>query len=818
MTKATYLSKDKTTSNKIRASVHFLLLPLLLLSSLLISSIHAQTVITTTKQNKTIKIGINESDAPFVFVLPNGRATGLFVEIWQEWADINDHVVVFVPMDFYQTISQLKSGEIDMQAGLFINDERTKWADFSVAIAQVHTKLFYHDKTKNKLTLSELSDVKVGVAQGTFQDTYLMNNYPEIIRVDLPTKEEFVTNILNGNVHAGFTEEPTFNSWLEREGLKGTIVPSQNAIVTNTAHGMFRKDNTYLKSIVNTGFKNIPVATLRRIEQKWLSSDSALFKDYEIKLDNLTFSEQEWLATNLNFSLGVSPSLMPLEWIDEHNLHQGVSADYVNIVKDLLSINMKPKLNLSWSEVIEDIKNKKIDVIPAIVKTESRESFINFTKPYISLPVVITSSRDREQIQNLSDLQGKIVAVEKSSFVEELLRRNHPNLTLFAVDNALEGMDLLENNKVDSYVTGLAVAVYHINSGNFKNIKIAAYTDYKVDIAMGVRKGLEPLQKILDKALDSLTAKEKAQIYNSWFTVRIDTGASVITFVLWSVPILSLLMIIIFWVIRGNRILSTEINRRYEVELKLINEKANTEKANLAAMSEQNRHNITLTKTNNQLIESSLKNQFLARKVVNIQEEERKAISMTLHDELGQNIYALKLNLMVVSNRIGESKLIPILNDMESIINIIYESTNTLMHWLRPIVLDELGLKAALYEDAFIKLLKNADIHYSTNIIGNLTLLNDELAIAIYRITQESITNAAKYSKAKHCELSLTMDNSIVELEIKDDGEGFDLKNRDKKASSFGIQGIEDRVLALGGNYTLTSNSTGTCHKAKFNI
>jgi signal transduction histidine kinase/membrane-bound lytic murein transglycosylase MltF/ActR/RegA family two-component response regulator len=584
MTKFSYLSKDTCIFYRFRSLVVFLFLQILLLNSLFISSIHAQTNTATTKQKKTIRIGINESDAPFTLVLSNGRATGLFVDIWQTWADINDQVVVFVPMTHQQSIAQLKSGQIDMQAGLFINDERAKWADFSVAIAQVTTKLFYHDATTKKLSLAELSGLEVGVGSGTFQADYLINHYPEIIRVDLDlnTEEYFVGKLLNGELVAVLAEQPVMNGWLERAGLKGTIVSSQNAILTNTAHGMFRKDNRYLKSIVNAGFKNIPIATLRLIEKKWIPGDLALFRDYEIKLDNLTLYEQEWLATNLNFSLGISPSFMPLEWIDEKGIHQGVSADYVRIVKDKLSINMKPNLNLSWPEIIEAIKNKEVDVIPAIVKTKSRESFINFTKPYISFPLVIASNINTEQIQNLSDLKGEIVAVEKNSASEELLRRNHPNLILFPVDDALMGMTLLETKKVDAYVSALVVIVHHLNSGDFKTIEIAAYTDYKVDIAMGIRKGLEPLKIILDKALDSLTTKEKTAIYNSWLTVRIETGTNIITFVLWSLPILSFLMLIIFFVLRSNQILATEINSRQEVELKLIYEKANAEKANLA--------------------------------------------------------------------------------------------------------------------------------------------------------------------------------------------------------------------------------------------
>ncbi|MFT5097970.1 MAG: signal transduction histidine kinase [Flavobacterium sp.] len=455
-----------------------------------------------------------------------------------------------------------------MQAGLFINDKRAEWADFSVAVAKVNIKLFYLDKTGTNLTLAELSGAKIGVGPGTFQDGYLSRNYPEVIITHLTTDADFVDRILSGELTAVISEEPVMNRRLERAGLKGTIVSSQGAILTNSVHGTFLKDNIYLKSIINTGFRNIPIAKLRLIEKKWIPDNSTLFRDYEIKLDNLSLSEHEWLATNLNFSLGISPSVMPLEWIDENNLHQGVSADYVNILKDLLAIDMKPKPNLSWPEIIEAIKNKEIDVIPAIVKTKSRESFINFTKPYMSLSLVIASNKDAESIKNLNDLQGKIVAVDKSSAHEELLKRDHPNLIQFPVDNPLMAINLLEAKKVDAYVVDLGIITHHLNSGKFSNIKIAAYTQYKLKIAMGIRKGLEPLHIILDKALDSITIKEKVKIYNSWFTIRIDTGAKVTTFILWSLPIILLLMLIILFFFRMNQrqILETQLRQSQKLD------------------------------------------------------------------------------------------------------------------------------------------------------------------------------------------------------------------------------------------------------------
>jgi len=243
------------------------------------------------------------------------------------------------------------------------------------------------------------------------------------------------------------------------------------------------------------------------------------------------------------------------------------------------------------------------------------------------------------------------------------------------------------------------------------------------------------------------------------------------------------------------------------------------------AISEQKLLNFTLVNKNEELLIANntlliliKKNRQLAQKIVDIQEDERKNLSRELHDEIGQNITALKLHIDVIKQMSTSSELIDVLDSIENIANITYESAYNLMHSLRPLVLDELGLEAALTSGSFKQLLSCADIKFITNIDGDLTQLNDQLKIAIYRITQETINNAAKYSKAKHLWLNIIVQKSYLLLEIKDDGIGFDTTTTTNDNSSFGLQGIIDRIMALNGDYNLSSNTSGTTHSVKLKI
>jgi len=241
-----------------------------------------------------------------------------------------------------------------------------------------------------------------------------------------------------------------------------------------------------------------------------------------------------------------------------------------------------------------------------------------------------------------------------------------------------------------------------------------------------------------------------------------------------------------------------------------------------AAMSEQKALNLTLQEKNKALsivnndLEAQLKkNQQLAQKVVTIQEDERKLLSRELHDEIGQNITALKTNLNVVRQLTYTPNIISILDSINNIADATYSSAYNMMHWLRPRVLDDLGFEKALTNDSFVQLLENTGIEYIPRLTGDLDLLSEGLKIAIYRITQECINNTVKYSKATHLWLNLTVTQTSVVLVIKDNGTGFNIK---QNKQGLGLQGIDDRVTAFAGSYQLSSTTQGTKHLIKFNV
>lgn len=200
----------------------------------------------------------------------------------------------------------------------------------------------------------------------------------------------------------------------------------------------------------------------------------------------------------------------------------------------------------------------------------------------------------------------------------------------------------------------------------------------------------------------------------------------------------------------------------------------------------------------------------LAVHIQNIREEERKSISREIHDELGQQLTGLNMEVSWVKKNINNPSAAS--EKIDHIIVGIKNSIKTLQTIstkLRPSVLDDLGLIAALEWqcEEFQKryLIQN-------NFVTNIRIIDipAEISTAIFRIYQESLTNILKHAKANRVESSLFLESERLILSIADDGIGFEEKEIVEK-KSFGLLGIKERTLLLNGTFEVSAaNGKGT--------
>ena len=199
------------------------------------------------------------------------------------------------------------------------------------------------------------------------------------------------------------------------------------------------------------------------------------------------------------------------------------------------------------------------------------------------------------------------------------------------------------------------------------------------------------------------------------------------------------------------------------------------------------------------LTDTQAKLRNLAIYLLSAREEERKKVAREIHDEIGQVLTALKMDAKWLQKRaeLAEPRLQEKALGMVELANQAIETVHRISSELRPGMLDDLGLGAAL-EWLVSDFTRRTGIRCRMNVSITETRIGGNASIDIFRIAQEALTNIARHSRASSASLSIHDIGSSLDIEILDDGVGI-TEAQSSAASAFGLIGIRERVTALGG-------------------
>ncbi len=193
----------------------------------------------------------------------------------------------------------------------------------------------------------------------------------------------------------------------------------------------------------------------------------------------------------------------------------------------------------------------------------------------------------------------------------------------------------------------------------------------------------------------------------------------------------------------------------------------------------------------------------LAERLEKAREEERARVARDLHDDIGQILTAVKMELAWIGRHLAgrQQELLSRIDGAVKLINDGMGSVRTICTRLRPSVLDDLGLGAAIEWQA-LEFSKRTGIACRLSLPANRLGLSNDQATTFFRIFQECLTNISRHANAQALEVSLKKENEDVVMVVKDDGRGF---REAEPTSSLGILGMKERAQACGGELLIDS-------------
>ncbi|MDX8387441.1 MAG: histidine kinase [Ghiorsea sp.] len=220
------------------------------------------------------------------------------------------------------------------------------------------------------------------------------------------------------------------------------------------------------------------------------------------------------------------------------------------------------------------------------------------------------------------------------------------------------------------------------------------------------------------------------------------------------------------------------------------------------------RYNMGKGSQNNELIRQNLA----------LIENERREIAFELHNEIGQSLTAIRTAAQLMHRQSEGRQTHPVAKNIVALTDQMYDVMHRLLHRLHPSALDKFGLEGSL-EDLLSVVQTNLKLDVTLEVEGDITVIEPDLQLAIYRIIQESLTNAVRHGQASQASVTISIDTKVLALIVTNNG--LPLKDEmdaliQNKASGIGLLGIQHRVSGWLGEISFTNSDDGVTLNCTF--
>jgi len=250
----------------------------------------------------------------------------------------------------------------------------------------------------------------------------------------------------------------------------------------------------------------------------------------------------------------------------ENNQLKGIGLDYWHLIQTKLNIKSSCHVAKSWTEVLNAIRDHSSDVTIATQTTKERESYAVFSKPYVTYPLVIVTRDDIGFIDNINLLKGKKIVVGRSYTVANILERHYPNLKLSYVNSINDALSIVSKGEAFGTIEIFPVIAYKLNKNTFSNLKISGSTQERFSVSIMLRKDYAALLPLINKAINTITDKERSQINQKWISIHQKRRISRSYFYILLLGTILLILLFSLWLLYLKKVIQDKNNTTKQLE------------------------------------------------------------------------------------------------------------------------------------------------------------------------------------------------------------------------------------------------------------
>ncbi|MBU3015897.1 transporter substrate-binding domain-containing protein [Poseidonibacter lekithochrous] len=477
------------------------------------------------KANPTITLGSDEQWTPYIIKEKDGNISGYDQDILDLVNKNTGANFKIVAGSWNDMLNKAKKKEIDGLSTSAIHESRKELFNFSkVYISSKKILIVANNNPKNIKSLDDLKGKRLAYQKSNLFDKKLAVKYTDSVLVPLGSLEEILTKLIKGEVDAIIG---SYTLIYLANKLELPYIKIIDFIPNSTINLVFslRKDYPEALSILNKGLASISKSEKLSLDNKWFFNKSekiiSLEKNMKLFL-NFTNEEEEYLKEKKEIKICVLPNWLPFEQIDENGKHKGIGADIMNLTSKLINLPITLVPTKSWLESLENIRNRKCDVLPVAMDIPSRKMSMNFTRPYSTEPFVIATKLNQLFIKDSKSIGNKKVGIVKGYAFINVLRQRNPSIKIIEVKNAEEGLRKVQNKELFGYIDIMPAIGYNMQKHGMYDLKIAGKLEFDIKLSIASRNDEPLLNSIMQKSLDKINEEELRTILKRWIEIKVE--------------------------------------------------------------------------------------------------------------------------------------------------------------------------------------------------------------------------------------------------------------------------------------------------------
>ncbi len=508
-------------------------------------------------QHPEIRIGAMDNWPPLNFINLQGQQDGFGVALFELLNKRLGGRLQLVSGEWSQLYQQVQQQQLDALLDITPKSAREEDFHFTSPYLQLPHVIVARKDAPFYADEEALRGHSVALERGFGNIDYFSELYPDIHIRQYANTSEALGAVARKEVDA-YVGNRVVASYIIRNELIDSLKVHSRAGKRGSLLAIgVRKDWPVLAEILQLALSSLSDAELQGLLNDVLKQNSA-WTGISSEI-NLTEAEQQWLKAHPGIRLASDINWPPFEYFNEQGEYKGIAADYMQLIEAKLGIEFVRSPREPWHQIVEKLKSRQLDVYSLAMETPARRDYANFTAPYISNAMVIVTRQSVDFVPGVQWLFGKKVALEQGYASHDLIKQQYPEIELKTYADTSSALLAVLRGEAFAYVGNIATTSHILKEEVITGLRISGEIPLRFELSMGVRKDWPELVGILNKALQSITAQERAAVFSRW--VRLEQPSSSLP-LKWIVTGLIVVLLFALAILYWNLLLKRKVKER----------------------------------------------------------------------------------------------------------------------------------------------------------------------------------------------------------------------------------------------------------------